>query len=168
MKNFKLILPYLLATFLLILLDRITKILADVHLVGKGVVKVLGNFFILIYSQNRGAFLSLGNELGPKLWFFAFVLIPIGFIVGLTVIVYGRYRENQYYLRLWTLFFAGAVGNITDRIIYGKVTDFMNLGLGSFIRSGIFNMADLYIVILIGMVLYHEIKARKSRIRRGN
>ena len=47
--------------------------------------------------------------------------------------------------------------NLYDRIIYGTVTDFMNMGIWE-LRTGIFNFADLSImtgafIVLLSMVL---------------
>jgi signal peptidase II len=44
------------------------------------------------------------------------------------------------------LFFAGGVSNIVDRWVYGGyVVDFINLGIGP-VRTGIFNVADMFIM----------------------
>jgi signal peptidase II len=45
----------------------------------------------------------------------------------------------------------GGIGNLIDRVAYqGSVIDFMNLGLGR-LRTGIFNAADL--AVLVGAIL---------------
>ena len=50
-----------------------------------------------------------------------------------------------------SLICGGGIGNIADRVRYdGYVTDFLNMGIGS-IRTGIFNMAD--VALMIGMTL---------------
>ena len=42
--------------------------------------------------------------------------------------------------------------NLLDRITYGKVIDFMNLGLGP-VRTGIFNVADMAIMLGAAIVV---------------
>ena len=45
----------------------------------------------------------------------------------------------------------GGLSNLIDRLIYdGRVTDFLNVGIGS-LRTGIFNLADM--AILAGALL---------------
>jgi signal peptidase II len=40
----------------------------------------------------------------------------------------------------------GGISNLIDRLFYdGRVTDFLNVGIGSF-RTGIFNLADMAIL----------------------
>ena len=47
---------------------------------------------------------------------------------------------------------AGGFGNLIDRVLYdGRVTDFLNLGVGS-LRTGIFNIADA--VEVIGVLFF--------------
>ena len=52
------------------------------------------------------------------------------------------------------LFVAGGASNLVDRIAYGVVVDFMNVGIGP-LRSGIFNVADMAIVLGV-FILVHE------------
>jgi signal peptidase II len=44
-----------------------------------------------------------------------------------------------------TLIVAGGAANLLDRLAYGAVVDFLNLGIGGRLRTGIFNVADLAI-----------------------
>ena len=44
-----------------------------------------------------------------------------------------------------TLFLAGALSNLIDRIAVGSVIDFLNVGIGP-LRTGIFNVADVAIM----------------------
>jgi signal peptidase II len=50
------------------------------------------------------------------------------------------------------LFVAGGASNLVDRIIYGMVIDFMNVGIGS-LRTGIFNVADMAIMLGAGVLV---------------
>lgn len=48
------------------------------------------------------------------------------------------------------LLVAGGLGNLIDRLRYGNVVDFMNIGVGT-LRSGISNVAD--IAVVFGVIL---------------
>jgi len=50
------------------------------------------------------------------------------------------------------LFVAGGASNLIDRVTYGMVIDFMNVGIGS-LRTGIFNVADMAIMLGAGILL---------------
>ena len=54
-------------------------------------------------------------------------------------------------------FVAGGSANLVDRMTRGSVIDFMNVGLGP-LRTGIFNVADMAIMLGAGLVIlasYH-------------
>ena len=55
-----------------------------------------------------------------------------------------------------SLIIAGALGNIIDRFIDGKVTDFLHLELGSF-SFFIFNLADAFITLGAILIIYFEL-----------
>jgi len=145
---------------ILIALDHVTKVLAGQYLAGKGIVRVLGDYAIFEYIKNRGAFLSFGHGLNDIVWTVVFVAIPLIVLAGLTIYVLAKKPTDRFFLTLWVLLLSGGLGNIKDRILEGKVTDFMNVGIGS-VRTGIFNVADLYIVlfaVILGIKLIKSIK----------
>jgi signal peptidase II len=52
-----------------------------------------------------------------------------------------------------SVFVAGGVSNLLDRIVYGNVIDFMNVGVGP-LRTGIFNVADMAVILGAAIVLW--------------
>ena len=56
----------------------------------------------------------------------------------------------------------GGVGNIYDRMVYGSVTDFFHIDFVIF-RTGIFNMADVSVMIGTGLLLLNAFLFRKKR-----
>ncbi|PJA54690.1 MAG: signal peptidase II, partial [Candidatus Marinimicrobia bacterium CG_4_9_14_3_um_filter_48_9] len=61
----------------------------------------------------------------------------------------------------------GGMSNLYDRILHqGTVTDFMNFGIGPWLRTGILNTADLSItlgaVALVWLQMYRNKKDPKS------
>jgi len=53
----------------------------------------------------------------------------------------------------------GGIGNIYDRLKFGSVTDFMHIDFGLF-RTGVFNFADVSIMIGIGILLIQSFKKK--------
>jgi signal peptidase II len=49
------------------------------------------------------------------------------------------------------IFVAGGASNLLDRITYGMVIDFMKVGIGP-LRTGIFNVADMAIMLGAGIL----------------
>ena len=64
------------------------------------------------------------------------------------------------------LFVAGGASNFPDRIIYGMVIDFMNVGIGS-LRTGIFNVADMAIMLGAGILVLEGYRSDRQASPKG-
>ncbi len=141
---------------LLVALDQWTKALAAAKLAGQGVKRLLGDFAILVYTSNRGAFLSLGSSLPPFLRALLLVALPIGALVFLAWAIFATRKKEggsarplrPSELAATVLVASGGIGNLIDRLAFGEVRDFLNFGIGR-LRTGIMNVADLYILAAI-------------------
>ena len=143
------------------ILDRATKLLAFEFLRGKGEIPVIGNYFTLIYTENGGAFLSMGTTWNPYVKYVILLIIPI--IICLLLFYYILAKEK--YLRKIVIMgsiIGGGLGNLVDRLFNGfKVIDFLNFGIGN-IRTGVLNVADLSVTFGIIILLLSEMYVRKQ------
>jgi len=55
----------------------------------------------------------------------------------------------------------GAIGNITDRLLYEGVIDFISLHAGGYYWY-IFNLADIWISLGVGLILFDAFFAHKK------
>lgn len=115
-------------------------------------------FFTWYHIYNDGAFLSMGGDWPPAIRLITLTIIPMLLLIG-TMIYFMRSKDaGMLEVVVFSLIAAGGIGNIIDRIMAGKVVDFMFMNLDIFnqgwkwAKTGIFNVADLYIVI--GVVIY--------------
>ena len=107
--------------------------------------------FLLIYNSGIafGIFDSYGNLASNLL-----LVITIFILIYLIrLLVKEKVPIAKFALSLIT---AGALGNIIDRFIDGKVTDFLHLELGSF-SFFIFNLADAFITLGAILIIYFEL-----------
>jgi signal peptidase II len=132
--------------------DQVSKRVAATYLADSGRHSYLGDLVRLEYTENAGAFLSLGAGLSPGL---RTALFSIGGAVLVVVCVAAALRHRGpawQQLALW-LMAAGGASNLIDRFTRGRVIDFMNVGAGP-LRTGIFNVADVALMTgLIAMIL---------------
>jgi signal peptidase II len=141
-------------------LDRLGKLLAMATLRGQPPQSYLAGLFRLQYSENPGSFLSLGAGLPDEARFWLLV-VGLGIFLGamLAFALVARLRP----LAVWGLGFVvgGGLGNWLDRVFHGNlVVDFMIVGLGP-VRSGVFNFADLFLEIGIGLILWDQLRTGK-------
>lgn len=121
-------------------------------------IQLIGDYFVMTKVENTGAFLSAGSDLPPVLRDILLIYLPI--VVMLLVLGYILTQQKS---NLWSLIgmafvLGGGVGNLIDRILYGSVTDFLHIDLGGFARTGVFNAADMSIMIGLGLVLVSSFK----------
>jgi signal peptidase II len=141
-------------------LDQWTKALARTHLrpLGPYTPKVvIDGFFNLRYSENPGvAFGMLQQMPGGK-----FVLTALAVAAIVLVLLYLR-RTDPEATRLHValgLVGGGALGNVIDRISYGRVTDFIVWHVKSH-EWPTFNVADAALCIGVGLMMLDMIANR--------
>jgi signal peptidase II len=123
-----------------LVLDVLTKYLAEKHLLRSAGLSLIGDLFQLRLVYNPGA--AFGLDLGPlSRWIFMAIAMA-------AVVLLFRYHRSamagdwfrQLALGLVT---GGAIGNLVDRIRSGQgVVDFLDLGVGVW-RWPTFNIADM-------------------------
>ena len=153
--------------FILILInivaDQLTKFWVRENVEPGSVSDIVGNYFTLHRVENPGAFLGMGSDLNPTVKLLVLLILPV--VVLLLAL---RYVLTQKNLDQWTVVglsfvIGGGIGNIYDRIIHKSVTDFWHIDFGSGIQTGIFNMADVSVMVGMGCILVSAILSRKKK-----
>ena len=140
--------------------DRVTKHVAATTLAGTPGRSFLADMVRLEYVENTGGFLSLGATLPPPV---RMALFTIGTGIMLLVLIAAamRYRWSGWPLLGLSLFIAGGASNWMDRVARGRVVDFINIGIGP-VRTGIFNVADVAIMLGVGVLILAELRRGKD------
>jgi signal peptidase II len=114
----------------------------------------MGDIFQFQYSTNKGAFLGLGARLPESVRFWSFIVLVSVALVGMLIFLYASQELSHPMSMLGvSLMIGGGLSNLIDRLLHrGAVVDFLNMGLGG-LRTGIFNLADVAIMIGAGMLL---------------
>ena len=134
--------------------DQVTKVAAKNYLAPAQSVSFLGDIFRLHYTQNTGAFLSLGAKLPVELRFWLLTVATGIMVTGILVFILSRRSLRPVVVIGSSLIIGGGLGNLIDRTFHnGAVIDFMNIGIGS-LRTGIFNIADVAIMAGEGLLIF--------------
>jgi signal peptidase II len=136
-----------------ILIDQLSKVWAVSYLKSGPRFSYLFDSIRILYAENYGAFLGLGNSLSPNVRFWIFTALVGIFLTALLVYVLIGKEIDRLSLISLTFVLAGGFSNFIDRAMNnGGVVDFLNMGIGS-LRTGIFNIADVYIMIGAGLMI---------------
>jgi signal peptidase II len=151
----------LLATAALVYLaDRATKawVVANVE-IGQQ-IPVIGDFIQIWHTENEGA--AFGLLPGGGMLFLVVGMVTLAAIAW--VHLTGRFRGALAAILLG-LVLGGTLGNLTDRLVNGSVTDFVSVGIGN-LRWPTFNVADSAVVVgIISIVLYLSYLDRRTTTR---
>ena len=108
---------------------------------------VIQDLLHFTYVTNDGMAFGLSFPGGKQVLLIMTILLT-GFIVGFLWKEKNGHPLIKYGL---ALILSGAIGNLIDRMLYGKVVDFLDLMIGNF-HWYIFNIADSSVTI--GMILF--------------
>jgi signal peptidase II len=142
--------------------DRVTKHLATTYLADRPTRSFLADTVRLTYAENTGGFLSLGANLPPAARTTIFTLAT-GLVLAVLLVVAWRTRAAGWRAPALALFIAGGVSNWIDRVATGSVVDFLNVGIG-WLRTGVFNVADMAIMLGAGLFLLAELRMRSGDV----
>ena len=113
---------------------------------------VIEDFFHLTYVTNEGMAFGLTLPGGKHVLLILTILLTC-FIVGYLWNERNGHPLIKYGL---ALILAGAIGNLTDRIIYGKLVDFVDIMIGNF-HWYIFNVADTSVTMGMFLFILHSL-----------
>ncbi|MDA8135808.1 MAG: signal peptidase II [Desulfobacteraceae bacterium] len=144
----------------IIIVDQVTKYILKINLALHDHIVVLDNFFNITHVLNPGGAFGFFAGKSPEIRKFIFLFLSS--LVALFVLwFYKKCAETYTFLSYGlALIFGGAIGNLIDRFLYGKVVDFLDFYIGS-AHWPAFNIADSAISvgmgILIGHILFNKI-----------
>lgn len=143
-------------TILLLLLDQISKVLVTKYINLGSSISIIPSFFDLTYIENTGAALNILS--GKTLLLISISLIALIYIIKM---VLKTNISNNLQLLTYSMLISGVIGNVVDRIFYGKVIDFLSFHIASY-NFPVFNIADSLIVIGAFLLILSIIKEKKN------
>lgn len=134
-------------------LDQLTKQLVLRSIGPYDASIVVPDFFSLVNVTNTGA--AFGSFKGNNSFF---VIISIIALVVVTILLVRRHWADSWRDTSLALLLAGILGNLTDRLLYGHVIDFLlfNLHIRYADPWPAFNVADSCISIAVVLFIIHS------------
>jgi signal peptidase II len=135
-------------------LDQITKALVLAKMPLYHSIPVVPGCFNLTHVQNPGGAFGFMAQQSSPIHHAVFVALSIA---ALCLVFYFYVSTPEHYRFLsvgFALISGGAVGNLVDRIRFGRVIDFLDVYIGR-LHWPAFNIADSAVFVGIGIFLYH-------------
>lgn len=159
----------------LIVADQATKfwIRATIHETGP--VVVIPGLFRLVHVENEGAAWGILSDATYRMPFFIVSTTLAFVVIGL---YFSRLTDEQKVLRVaLASILGGAIGNFIDRLRFQSVTDFLDFYVAANpVKSWLiqtvgsnrwpsFNIADIAIVVGLGLVIYDSLLLEPRRMK---
>jgi len=141
--------------------DRFTKWLIETHVSFLDTLRVIPGFFDIVHAQNRGIAFSLFSD-SPAEWRTLILpLFALSAVIVVTGILWRAERLDRFSVAGFALILGGAAGNLFDRIVWGRVTDFLDVYVGDY-HWPTFNVADSAVVIGSGLLLLELLRPKRQ------
>ncbi|MDN3587917.1 signal peptidase II [Pedobacter aquatilis] len=146
--------------------DQVSKRIARNNISEYEHISIIKDTFTLTKVENSGAFLSLGDQMPYIFRLIILTGLPLVFLGYGIYFLYSKKNLPLSFQIALCFLIGGGIGNLYDRIVYGSVTDFMHLDFKIF-ETGVFNFADISIMIGVGILLIQSLMVRVSGFRQN-
>jgi signal peptidase II len=143
-----------------LLVDQATKTAVGGLLLPGRSVPVLGDYLRLTHVQNPGGAFGLFRNSGS-----AFAIASIGAVLLLLWTIARYHARSRPAEVALGLVLGGAIGNLVDRIRFGRVVDFLDAGVGD-VRWPVFNVADIAVVVGVALFLLVTMRSGDPLVER--
>jgi len=133
---------------LIVAIDQATKALVQTVMLPNQSIPIAGFLLRITYIRNPSA--AFGLSLAPATFYVIFGVVA-SVVVGYYIV---RLPKRDYWPRIaLAMILAGAIGNLIDRLRFGEVTDFIQVGLSERLVWPIFNVADMGVSVGVTLLL---------------
>ncbi len=141
--------------------DRLSKWIIETRVGFHETYSVIPGFFDIVHSQNRGVAFGLFNDSTSEWRTLLLIALSLGVVVLLAAMLWQSARNDRLTLYGLGIVMGGALGNVFDRVAWGRVTDFLEFYVGT-LHWPTFNIADSAIVVGSGLLLLDLLRPRRQ------
>lgn len=143
-----------------LLLDRLSKRIVARDISLHDTITVIKHIVYITHVENRGAAFGLFNDSASAWTLGLLVLFSVIALVIVSALLWRNGHSMTASAVGLSLILGGALGNLWDRLLTGRVVDFLLVYIGSY-QWPAFNIADSAIVVGAGLLVF-EILFTKS------
>ena len=142
-------------------LDRLTKWIVETRVSFADSRTVIPGIFDIVRAQNSGVAFGLLNESTFQWRTTLLVLVSVAAVVVVSAVIWKARRPDPLSVWGFALILGGAAGNLFDRIVSGRVTDFLDFYFRDY-HWPAFNVADSALVAGCGLLLLDMLRPQRQ------
>ena len=143
-------------------IDQIIKMCINYFMNVNESIVIIRQFFSITYVMNDGAAWSI---LSGHTWFF--ILMAIVALNLIYIFFIKNHQLSMYETFIYGLLIGGILGNLIDRVIYGKVLDYLDFNLLGY-NFPIFNLSDIVICISVFLLIVYLLRGDLDERNKSN
>lgn len=147
---------------IIVVIDQIVKFYIQKNMAINETIPIIKDIFHITYIRNKGVAFGMFSSLPETFRIPFLILIGIVFIIFVVFYFKNILKQEKLVKLSFSLIIGGAIGNFIDRIRFGEVIDFIEIGINQKYKWPVFNVADS--AITIGVCLLFLFILRKKRI----
>ncbi len=141
-------------------IDRFTKWLVETNVSAMDTYHVIPGFFDIVHSENRGIAFGIMNDSTSEWRTGMLVVLSCAAVIFVAAMLWNAQRLDRASFWGLSLILGGASGNVFDRAVWGKVTDFLDFYVRDY-HWHTFNIADSAIVVGSGLLLIELVRPKR-------
>jgi signal peptidase II len=145
-----------------VLADQLTKLAIVKEFMRGEQIAIWEPVLRLGHARNSGAVFGIMRGAGRY-----FMVFSLAAALVLAVVIFVARRTSTPVRVGLGLVLGGALGNLIDRLRFGAVVDFIDIGVNNRIRWPSFNVADLAITVGVVMLIAASLKAPRHECTSG-
>jgi signal peptidase II len=142
-------------------IDRISKMIVEARVSAIDTIHVIPGFFDIIHSKNQGVAFGVFNDSTNEWRTTALIVVACAAVIFVSAMLWRPEKLDRWSFWGLSLVLGGAAGNVFDRILYGRVTDFLEVYLGDY-HWPTFNVADSAIVIGSALLILDMLRPKRQ------
>src|SRR5580704_15655063 len=143
-------------------LDHLTKRLVERYVSFAAGYQIIPGLFDIVHWENRGMAFGVFNDSESQWRTLLLIALSVAAVIWVSVMLWRAKRLNALLCWAFALVLAGAAGNLFDRVVSGRVTDFLLFYVGEH-QWPAFNVADSAIVIGCGLLVVDQWRGTHSK-----
>jgi signal peptidase II len=136
-------------------LDRVTKLLVERYVSSSASYRIVPGLFDIVHWENRGMAFGVFDDSESQWRTLLLIALSIAAVIWVSVMLWRAKRLDALLCWAFGLILAGAAGNLFDRVVSGRVTDFLLFYIGRH-QWPAFNVADSALVIGCGLLIVDQ------------
>src|ERR1700683_2501138 len=111
-------------------LDRVTKLLVERHVSFSASYRIVPGLFDIVHWENRGMAFGVFDDSESQWRTLLLIALSIAAVIWVSVILWRSRHMDRLVSWAFALVLGGAGGNLFDRAVSGRVTDFLLFYIG--------------------------------------